>query len=94
MIWLWLIPAIIAGLGLIVLDILALRYDKAVGAQGVRVGDALLVTGAHISALIPAVNLFTMIIVVGALYEELSANATFQKILDYRIGGKPPVEHG
>ena len=94
MIWLWAIPASIAGLGLIVLDIISIQHDKAVGAQGVRVGDALLVTGAHISALIPAVNLFTMIVVVGALYEELSANATFQKIMDYRIGGKPPVEHG
>ena len=93
MIWLWLIPAIIAGLGLIVLDILSICDDKDV-TRGIRVGDVLLVTGIHISALIPVINLLTMVVVVGALYEALSVNTTFQKIMDYRIGGKPPAEQG
>ena len=93
MIWLWLIPAIIAGLGLIVLDILSICDDKD-AMQGISVGDVLLVTGVHISALIPVINLLTMVGVVAVLYEGLSANTTFQKIMDYRIGGKPPVEHG
>lgn len=93
MIWLWAIPAIIAGLGLIVLGILNIR-DGKIAAQGIRVGDVLLITGINISALLPVVNLLTMFGVVAVLYEELRANTTFQKILDYRIGGKPPVEHG
>ena len=93
MIWLWLIPAIIAGLGLIVLDIFSI-LDNKVAPQGIRVGDVLLVTGVHISALIPVVNLLTMVGVVVVLHEALDANTTFQKIMDYRIGGKPPAEHG
>lgn len=93
MIWLWLIPAIIAGLGLIVLDILSIR-DGKVATQGIRVGDVLLITGIHISVLLPVVNLLTMFCVVAVLHEELSVNTTFQKIMDYRIGGKPPAEQG
>ena len=93
MIWLWLIPAIIAGLGLIVLDILSIRDNKD-AVRGIRVGDVLLVTGIHISALLPVINLLTMVVVVAVLYEELSVNTTFQNLLDYRIGGKPPAEHG
>ena len=93
MIWLWLIPAIIAGLGLIVLDVLSICYDKD-AVRGIRVGDVLLVTGIHISALLPVINLLTMVVVVGALYEELNVSPTFQKIMDYRIGGKRPVEQG
>ena len=93
MIWFWLIPAIIAGLGLIGLDIPDIR-DGKVATQGIRVGDALLITGIHISVLLPVVNLLTMVGVVAALREELSVNTTFQKIMDYRIGGKPPAEQG
>lgn len=94
MIWLWLIPAIIAGLGLIVLDILSIRHDVAMRAQGVRVGDALLVLVVHISALIPIVNMITTAIVVTILYDEFGVGTTLQKILDYRIGGKPKAEQG
>lgn len=93
MIWLWLIPAIIAGLGLIVLDILSIR-DNKVATRGIRVGDVLLVTGVHISALIPVINLLTMVCVVAVLREALDANTTLQKIMDYRIGGKPEAEQG
>ena len=94
MIWLWLIPAITAGLGLIVLDILSIRYDEAMRTQGVRVGDALLVLVVHISALIPIVNVIAAAIVVTILYDEFGVGTTFQKILDYRIGGKPEAEQG
>lgn len=94
MIYLWLIPAVISLVLLLALDAMSIIHDRKVMARGVRVGDALFVIVVHVSAFIPVVNWVTMCIGAGIIYDKLNIAGKMQKILDYRIGGKPKAEQG